>query len=140
MIPPEYFLHFLLRSLYYPLTPPPAKGVRERPRRVIPALGYREITCHLTSIVRNCFHLLRIRACLYLAKFNVENSSKTVAKIKSTTRVHLSKPFENVLALGLRVFILKIYLEEDVQAYMSPVVFFIVVNLEPAQMSNTRVR
>lgn len=56
-----------------------------------------------------------------MAKFNVENSSKTVAKIKSTTRVHLSKPFENVLALGLRDFILKIYLEEVIQAYVSPV-------------------
>lgn len=81
-----------------------------------------------------------IRACLYLAKFNVENSSKTVAKIKSTTRVHLSKPFENVLALGLRDFILKIYLEEVIQAYVSPVVFLIVVNLELVQVSNTRLR
>lgn len=55
-------------SLYYPLTPPPAKGVRERPRRVIPALGYQEITCHLTSIVRNVFHLLHYQSLFIFGK------------------------------------------------------------------------
>lgn len=132
--PPSIFF-ISYPSLYYPLTPPPAKGVREIQE------GWSQpwvsgITCHLTSIVRNCFHLLRIRACLYLAKFRVENSSKRWQKSRAPPGSPL-QPFENVLALGLRVFILKIYLEEDVRAYMSPVVFFIVVNLEPAQVSNT---
>lgn len=105
VIPPEYFLHFLPHSRYYLLTLPPAKGCEWMAKKGDSSPWVSgEITWHLTAIVRNCFHLLcMIRACLYLAKFSVENSSKMVAKIKSTKRFTSPSPLKRCWPLGFRI-------------------------------------